>query len=114
MKPKNVLIASSCINTSSVSLKWAGFGYPLSVDVNGSYSTKIVKGSTKWMAPELLTFLSQSYGTITASVYGDVFSAGLLFFSYVAGGIHPFGDEDNPMEIPFNIAEFNCVNSKSK
>ena len=109
VKPENVLIAPSTVG-GSVVLKWAGFGLSMQVDTNGSYSTKMIQGSVKWMAPELLQFLCQSYSKVDASVLADVFSTGCLFFSYVTGGIHPFG---NGMEIVYNIKDFKPVNSSS-
>ena len=46
----------------------------------------------------------------TATVYGDVFAAGCLFFYYLKRGLHPFGDVKSILN---NIEENNPVNLHS-
>jgi hypothetical protein len=45
-----------------------------------------------------------------ATVYGDVFAAGCLFFYFLKRGLHPFGDMESILK---NIEEKNPVNLQS-
>ena len=74
-----------------------------------------VKGSLNWMSPELLDFLVDENSVKSAGITGckenDVFAAGCLFFTYLTGGVHPFG---SGLDIVPNIKQLNAVNSESK
>ena len=74
-----------------------------------------VKGSLNWMSPELLDFLVDENSVKSAGITGckenDVFAAGCLFFTYLTGGVHPFG---SGLDIVPNIKQLNAVNSERK
>ena len=110
IKPENVLIFSS--DDGSAVVKWAGFSRATSVGQDGSYilANAQLRGTLIWMAPELLNQLRSS--SVRGTVLNDVFSAGLLFFSYLTGGVHPFGS--NADEIVDNILKRKGVYFSSK
>ena len=76
-----------------------------------------VKGTTDWLAPELLKLLNDgdTQNELEAKQRGtiqtDVFAQGLLFGYYLTGGRHPFG---SPVQIADNILENKPVNLSSK
>ena len=48
-----------------------------------------------------------------ATVHGDVFAAGCLFFYYITRGLHPFEDPDAHESILINIKNKNAANFNS-
>lgn len=108
IKPENVVIVGS---DTDVHVKWAGFGH--CKQILDRVSLELMQGSMNWMAPELLKCLffpsDNEPGLLT--VQSDLFSAGCVFFFFLAGGIHPFGDGQ---EIVPNILSGNQSNIQSK
>jgi serine/threonine protein kinase len=68
-----------------------------------------------WMLPRSWSTILDQDGRLliksTATVYGDVFAAGCLFFYFLKRGLHPFGDMESILN---NMAENNPVNLYSK
>ncbi|XP_046633261.1 uncharacterized protein LOC124312821 isoform X5 [Daphnia pulicaria] len=64
-----------------------------------------------WMFPRSWSTILDQDGRLliksTATVYGDVFAAGCLFFYFLKRGLHPFGHMESILN---NIAENNPVN----
>jgi serine/threonine-protein kinase/endoribonuclease IRE1 len=97
-------------------MKWADFGLSKPVNERGTFSMSGVKGTTGWLAPELLKLLDdeetvEGESEIRGTVKTDVFEEGLVFGYYLTGGLHPFG---SPVQIVPNILENNPVNLSSK
>jgi len=92
IKPSDVLIS---ITSEPVTLKWADFGLSKETGEDGFYEMSGQKGTLYWMAPEIWAFIIRGRGSITGqnkfTCASDVFSAGCLFFSFLTGGVHPFG-----------------------
>jgi serine/threonine-protein kinase/endoribonuclease IRE1 len=116
IKHENVLIWVSPKNRE-VLMKWADFGLSKSVNKRGTFTLSGVKGTTDWLAPELLKLLndgetqneleSKQRGTIQT----DVFAEGLVFGYYLTDGQHLFGSR---FQIAPNILRNNHVNLWSK
>ena len=109
IRPENVVIISLNAN-GPVLVKWTGFCLSQRVRNDGSYETRIPGGSVNWMAPELLETLGGF--PIRGTVLADVFSTGLIFFSRLAQGVHPFGTKYE--EIAANIQSGTGVNFTSE
>ena len=108
IKPENVLIS---IKSEPVTLKWADFGLCKETGEDGFYEMSGQRGTLYWMAPEIWTFFIRGRASTTGSnkftCASDVFSAGCLFFSFLTGGVHPFGSivkRDVSSNIEFNNA----------
>ena len=120
IKPENVMIVRTA-NDGPAYVKWGGLELCKQlVDPHiGQIDCdpfELLRGTMNWMAPELLKFLlenipSTNNGTDLLTVQSDLFSAGCLFFFFLAGGIHPFGTED---EIVPNILSGKRANLNSK
>ena len=54
IRPKNVLVSTSSFNSSTVYVKWTGFGSVKKASKAVQLSQQQVKVSTHWMVPELL------------------------------------------------------------
>lgn len=111
IKPQNVLISSS----RPVQMKWADFGLCKSVQSNGAFSVSGIKGTSTYIAPEMLK-VSNSDRTKVATTQSDVFSSGCLFFEFLTQGEHPFGSksEDSSFTIDSNILKGSPVNIESE
>ena len=111
IKPENVLIVTS--SNGPTLLKWADFGLCKSVNCNGSYTMSGVKGTKKWMAPELLKLDDEDSELMMnghrGTIQSDVFSAGCLFFYFLTRGVHPFGSRSSS-DIVNNIKILNATN----
>ena len=117
IKPENVLIHVDQ-TSKNVTMKWSGFGLCEPVDDRMS---RIV-GTLNWMAPEVLKEMEvesvpRLIGKKTdelslGSVKSDVFSEGLVFGYFLAGGVHLYGSGD--LEIRHNLRNGNPVNVPSK
>ena len=116
IKHENVLI---WVNPEKdlVLMKWADFGLSKPVNERGTFTMSGVRGTTDWLAPELLKLLNdgdtqnelevKQRGTIQT----DVFAEGLVFGYYLTDGLHPFGSR---FQIAPNILINNPVNLSSK
>ena len=113
IKPGNVLIYVDP-NTRQITMKLADFGLSKSVNERGSYSMNSgVKGTNKWLAPELLLILMKNEETLgRGTVKSDVFALGLVFVYLLLKGHHLYGI--NEIEIYNNIVANNQINIKSK
>ncbi len=116
IKPENVLIWVSPEN-GEVLMKWADFGLSKPVNHRGSYSMSRVRGTTGWLAPEILKLLESgdtpeaNETQIRGTVKTDVFAEGLVFGYFLLGGGHVFGSR---LSIQSNIVKNQPVNLTSK
>ncbi len=112
VKPDNILISM----TTPVQMKLSDFGFVKKTSTRGTFQQSGLKGTEKWMAPEILelvikmeessrdsTFKELPHGTIQS----DTFAAGCVFFYFLTRGKHPFGN--NPYTIPVNILDNNPI-----
>ncbi len=105
VKPDNILISI----TTPVQMKLSDFGFVKKTSPHGTFTQSGLKGTEKWMAPEILELVDQSsserpHGTIQS----DTFAAGCVFFYFLTRGKHPFGKsikilgnifDKNPIEL---------------
>ena len=116
IKPQNVLIWVNP-EKEEVLMKWADFGLSKPVNPRGSYSMSEVKGTTGWLAPEILRLIESGDTRdtkemqIRGTVKTDVFAEGLVFGYFLLGGGHLFGSR---LSIQSNIVNNKPVNLKSK
>jgi serine/threonine protein kinase len=106
IKPENILISL----TKPVQMKWSDIGTAGIKPVNASSSFDEIKGTKKWMSPEVIR-LKEILG-MRETIKSDIFSAGCLFFYFLLRGLHPFGDESK--DILINIMNVNPVNFEGK
>jgi serine/threonine protein kinase len=113
IKPGNVLIYVDP-NTRQITMKLADFGLSKSVNERGSYTMKSgVKGTNKWLAPELLLILMENAEILgRGTVKSDVFALGLVFVFLLLKGHHLYGS--NEIAIIQNIVADRQVNISSK
>jgi serine/threonine-protein kinase/endoribonuclease IRE1 len=111
LKPENVLICTS--NFYLTLMKWADFGLSKQVNERGTCSMSEIKGTEKWLAPEILKLLDDKRDEITqrGTIQSDVFAEGLVFGYYLSNGLHPFG---SGRKIPSNILKNKLINLDSK
>ncbi len=110
IKPANVLISTD--DQQKVTMKLADFGLSKSVNERGTCSMNSgVKGTNKWLAPELLKSIANEEPQGRGTVKSDVFALGLVFGYLLLEGEHLYG---NGHEIDENISENNPVNMKGK
>jgi serine/threonine protein kinase len=108
VKPENILI--SCDNPSAI--KWADFGLSRAVVTgSNSFTWSQLKGTERWLAPELIQ--SDVQTKVKGSQSCDVFALGCVFFFFLTQGIHPFGDGDRS-SVKKNIRKENQVNINRK
>ncbi len=123
LKPENALIWVAAANYPVI-MKWADFGLSKPVSDTGSFSVSNVKGTTKWLAPEILnepenrgsSSLSEHDGNNPSNkrrgtLKSDVFAEGITFGYILLGGEHPYGSTN---EIVFNLSKNKPVNLRSK
>ncbi len=114
IKPENVLISVG--SDQKVTMKWADFGLSKTVNERGTCSMSGMKGTTNWMAPELLKEYRAEHrnnaGRIRGTIKSDIFAEGLVFGYFLLEGNHPFGSEN--FKIPLNITKDKPVNMESK
>jgi serine/threonine-protein kinase/endoribonuclease IRE1 len=106
IKPENVLIWVNQEN-GEVLMKWADFGLSKPVNERGSCSMSGVKGTTGWLAPEVLKLIESEEANetqIRGTVKTDVFAEGLVFGYFLLGGGHLFGS--------FLISQSNIVKNQ--
>jgi serine/threonine protein kinase len=115
IKPENVLISVGS-DDQKVTMKWADFGLSKPVNERGTFSMSGIKGTTNWMAPELLKEYSAGHRSnampIRGTIKSDIFAEGLVFGYYLGKGVHPFGS--NRLKIPSNIEKGKPVNMESR
>ena len=101
IKPSNILI-SLCSPSGQVCLKISDFGLSKPTSVSGNFSLSGVKGTSCYMAPELLglTENEETLNKVRGNIASDVFGLGCVFFYYLTKGTHPFGDAPS---CPINI-----------
>ncbi len=107
IKPQNVLIS----DTTPVRMKWADFGLTKPVKVEGPFAVQ-QKESAYYAAPEIIRlwdaqFEAKTGAVVSGTVQSDIFGLGCLFFYYLTGGLHPYG---NPEDILINILTSNPAN----
>ena len=120
LKPENVLIWVDP-KDGQVLMKWADFGLSKTVNERGSYSMSGIRGTFKWLAPELLklyyneeTIPSGSGTTSTkkrGTIQSDVYTEGLVFGYFLLDGVHIFGYGP---KIQTNVLKNKPVNLNSK
>ncbi|KZS17821.1 Uncharacterized protein APZ42_015816 [Daphnia magna] len=103
IKPENILISSSG------KMKLSDFGLSKQISTRDTCSMSGLKGTLLWMAPELRGNNEPNKATSKC----DVFPCGCVFFVFLTrenGGIHPFGDKQDHLQVQINIREGNPVN----
>jgi serine/threonine-protein kinase/endoribonuclease IRE1 len=107
VKPDNILISI----TTPVQMKLSDFGLVKKISPQGTFTQSGLKGTEKWMAPEILELLKLMeddsnielpHGTIQS----DTFAAGCVFFYFLTRGKHPFGKS---YQIMMNILNNNPI-----
>ncbi len=113
IKPGNVLIYVDSTD-GQITMKLADFGLSKSVNERGSYTMRSgVKGTNKWLAPELLLILMENAEILRrGTVKSDVFALGLVFVYLLLKGHHLYGS--NEIAIINNIVANKQVNINSK
>lgn len=100
--------------TTPVKMKLADFGFVKKTE--GKCYVTGPKGVILWKAPELFQANHEDV-EIEIAQKSDVFSFGCVSFVYLTrenGGIHPFGDFVDHLQIYANIQEGNAINLHSK
>jgi serine/threonine protein kinase len=108
IKPENILISWNG------KIKLSDFG--LSKQTEGKCYVTGLKGTLPWKAPEQFQANHEDI-EIEIAQKCDVFSCGCVFFVFLTrenGGIHPFGDIVDHLQIYANIQEGNAINLHSK
>lgn len=103
IKPENILISSSG------KMKLSDFGLSKQISTRDTCSMSGLKGTLLWMAPELRGNNEPNKATPKC----DVFPCGCVFFVFLTrenGGIHPFGDKKDHLQVQINIREGKPVN----
>ncbi|XP_046638658.1 mitogen-activated protein kinase HOG1-like [Daphnia pulicaria] len=104
VKPDNILVSI----TTPVQMKLSDFGLVKKVSSRGTFSQSKLKGTVNWMAPEMLELLDDDSRDSTpkelphGTIQSDTFAAGCVFFYFLTGGKHPFG---NNVTVPANILQ---------
>jgi serine/threonine protein kinase len=113
VKPDNILISM----TTPVQMKLSDFGFVKKTSPRGTFEQSGLKGTEKWMAPEILELMenmeessrdssSDSEELPHGKIQRDTFAAGCVFFYFLTRGKHPFG---NSYQIPVNILDNNPI-----
>lgn len=103
IKPENILISLSG------QMKLSDFGLSKQISIRDTCSMSGLKGTLLWMAPELRGINEPNKATPKC----DVFPCGCVFFVFLTrekGGIHPFGDKKDHLQVQINIREGKPVN----
>ncbi|XP_046460943.1 CBL-interacting protein kinase 26-like isoform X3 [Daphnia pulex] len=101
IKPENILISTAG------KMKLSDFGLSKQISTRDTCSMSGTRGTRLWMAPEFYD------NNEKATPKCDVFPCGCVFFVFLTrenGGIHPFGDTKDPLQVPLNIREGKPVN----
>ena len=105
IKPDNILISMN-----GQQLKLSDFGLSKRISIRDTCSMSGTKGTLLWMAPEL------QGNNKKATPKCDVFPCGCVFFVFLTrenGGIHPFGDMKDHLEVQINIRSGKLINIDS-
>ena len=103
IKPQNILISSPRLGKRKALISDFGVGKTLSFEQSVSEflsTTRGVKGTEGWIAPEVLRSKLQAVKDFKYSKQMDIFSMGCLAYYVFTGGAHPFG---HPLERQSNI-----------
>ena len=111
IKPGNVLIS---LSPKEVLLKWSDFGFSKITSSDGNYSMSGLKGTSKYLAPEIIANQNNINRTdqshrILMTIMSDIFACGCVFFQFLTKGTHPFGYE---YQATNNISISNPINLK--
>jgi serine/threonine protein kinase len=100
VKPDNILISM----TTPIQLKLSDFGYVKKISPQGTFTQQSgLKGTLNWMAPEILELMDDSITELPhGTIQSDTFVAGCVFFYFLTGGKHPFG---NSVTVPGNVLQ---------
>jgi serine/threonine-protein kinase/endoribonuclease IRE1 len=110
VKPDNILISM----TTPVQMKLSDFGFVKKTSTRGTFEQSGLKGTEKWMAPEILELVikmeessrdSTSEELPHGTIQSDTFAAGCVFFYFLTRGKHPFGNS-------YQIIPGNILNNK--
>jgi serine/threonine-protein kinase/endoribonuclease IRE1 len=104
VKSDNILVSM----TTPVQMKLSDFGYVKKISPQGTFTQSGLKGTLKWMAPEILELMENMDDTELphGTIKSDTFAAGCVFFYFLTRGLHPFG---NAFEILNNISKNNPI-----
>jgi serine/threonine protein kinase len=117
VKPDNILISM----TTPVQMKLADFGFVKKISPQGTFTQSGLKGTEKWMAPEILELMDDTITELPhGTIQSDTFAAGCVFFYFLTRGKHPFGKSiqiminilsNNPIEFNKHIQSkyFTCI-----
>ncbi|KAI1304172.1 Serine/threonine-protein kinase/endoribonuclease ire-1 [Halotydeus destructor] len=98
IKPQNILISNPLPPTGKRKVLISDFGVSKALFTESSVTsefistTRVIKGTEGWIAPEVLKSKLDSVGDFKAQKPIDIFSMGCLFFYIFTEGKHPFGD----------------------
>jgi serine/threonine-protein kinase/endoribonuclease IRE1 len=115
IKPEHFLIWVNPVNKEVV-MKWSGFESITEANERGTCSMSGIRGTTSWLAPEILKLLDDGEANETkvkqrGTFKSDVFAEGLVFGYFLLKGLHLFGSR---MQIKTNIIKNESVNLFSK
>jgi serine/threonine protein kinase len=104
VKPDNILVSM----TTPVQMKLSDFGFVKKISPQGTFTQSGLKGTEKWMAPEILKLMEDEENTEypRGTIQSDTFAAGCVFFYFLTGGKHPFGKS---YQIMMNILNNNPI-----
>ncbi len=74
-------------------MKLSDFGFVKKTSPRETFTQSGLKGTQKWMAPEILELMEDDEITEypRGSIQSDTFAAGCVFFYFLTRGKHPFG-----------------------
>ncbi|XP_046461319.1 uncharacterized protein LOC124207753 isoform X2 [Daphnia pulex] len=118
VKPDNILISM----TTPIQIKLSDFGFVKKTSPQGSYTQSVLKGTLKWMAPEILEHWMNNTSPNDlprGTIQSDTFAAGCVFFFFLTRGRHPFDEPtmnviDDPKKHPNKQISNNVLNNKPK
>ncbi|XP_059352656.1 serine/threonine-protein kinase/endoribonuclease IRE2-like [Daphnia carinata] len=107
IKPDNILISERITSqTTEVTLKWADFGLSKSVNERGTCSMSGIRGTTNYLAPEILRKGEDGRGDVKS----DIFALALVFGYFLLGGQHLYGSTEKNEEIVRNMNKMEPAN----
>jgi serine/threonine-protein kinase/endoribonuclease IRE1 len=103
VKPDNILISM----TTPIQMKLSDFGLVKKTSSRGTFTQSGLKGTEKWMAPEILELMEDDdiIQLPRGTIQSDTFAAGCVFFYFLTRGKHPFGNS-------YQIIPGNILNNK--
>ena len=114
IKPENILISLPS-DSSAVQLKISDFGLCKPTTLRGSASISSVKGTYRWLAPELLPLLDEDEKELVTRQCKstDIFALGCVFFYYATRGRHPFGEEVHSVTVRISDGDFDLSGKRT-